>query len=146
MPPPPLQKERLSRPTRCPDELWQLITSCWQQDPAGRPTFQEVLDRVQELQRAWRSNETAPEGQQLGHSLSPHPQLQPQQLQAPKSELQSQLPQAREPQPFVATAGGISGRKGADREHTATARWVETAGEEEGPDEDGCDAHVAVLV
>lgn len=45
-----LQKERLGRPASCPDSLWQLIESCWHQQPEMRPTFQEILPRLGQMQ------------------------------------------------------------------------------------------------
>jgi hypothetical protein len=45
-----LQKERLKRPGRCPDGLWQLIEACWQQQPEARPSFQVVLRTLQQLE------------------------------------------------------------------------------------------------
>lgn len=45
------QKERLQRPIRCPDELWQLIEACWAQDPKDRPSFEDTLRSLQELQQ-----------------------------------------------------------------------------------------------
>lgn len=50
-----LQKERLQRPVRCPDELWQLIEACWAQDPKDRPSFEDTLRTLQQqLQRQQR--------------------------------------------------------------------------------------------
>ena len=34
--------ERLPRPDDCPDNIWELISSCWMQDRARRPTFEQV--------------------------------------------------------------------------------------------------------
>jgi hypothetical protein len=46
-----LQKERLQRPARCPDQLWQLIEACWAQDPRDRPSFADTLQTLQRLQQ-----------------------------------------------------------------------------------------------
>ncbi|KAM9801230.1 LOW QUALITY PROTEIN: fibroblast growth factor receptor 1b [Neosynchiropus ocellatus] len=40
---------RMERPAGCPPELYQLMRSCWTAAPAGRPTFQNL---VEELDRA----------------------------------------------------------------------------------------------
>jgi TPR repeat protein len=41
---------RLERPTRdgcgCIDELWRLLTSCWEEQPAARPTFAQLAVRL----------------------------------------------------------------------------------------------------
>jgi hypothetical protein len=46
-----LQKERLQRPARCPDQLWHLIERCWAQDPQDRPSFADILAELQQLQQ-----------------------------------------------------------------------------------------------
>lgn len=46
-----LQKERLQRPARCPDDLWQLTEACWAQDPRDRPSFADMLHTLQQLQQ-----------------------------------------------------------------------------------------------
>ena len=46
-----LQKERLQRPARCPDPLWQLIEACWAQDPLSRPSFADTLHTLQQMQQ-----------------------------------------------------------------------------------------------
>jgi len=42
---------RLARPTRIqiPDELWEIIQSCWQLDPKSRPTFEQLYQRLADL-------------------------------------------------------------------------------------------------
>jgi hypothetical protein len=53
-PPPPrtfqvvhgvLSGRRLERPSRCPQEVYALMLSCWAEDPAARPSFEEVIAR-----------------------------------------------------------------------------------------------------
>ena len=34
--------ERLPRPDDCSDDIWQLMSSCWMQDRARRPSFEQV--------------------------------------------------------------------------------------------------------
>lgn len=37
-----LPPETLARPPHCPGELHRLMSQCWQQEPANRPTFHEI--------------------------------------------------------------------------------------------------------
>jgi len=45
------QKGHPERPTRVevPETLWQLICSCWTFEPSGRPSFRELVVKVEEL-------------------------------------------------------------------------------------------------
>ncbi|XP_048649912.1 proto-oncogene tyrosine-protein kinase ROS isoform X1 [Marmota marmota marmota] len=38
---------RLEPPRNCPDDLWNLMTQCWAQEPEERPTFQKIQDQLQ---------------------------------------------------------------------------------------------------
>ncbi|KAM6185672.1 proto-oncogene tyrosine-protein kinase ROS isoform 2-T2 [Rhynchocyon petersi] len=38
---------RLEPPRNCPDDLWNLMTQCWAQEPDQRPTFQKIQDQLQ---------------------------------------------------------------------------------------------------
>ncbi|XP_023396034.2 proto-oncogene tyrosine-protein kinase ROS isoform X1 [Loxodonta africana] len=38
---------RLEPPRNCPDDLWNLMTQCWAQEPDQRPTFHEIQDQLQ---------------------------------------------------------------------------------------------------
>ncbi|KAM5262566.1 proto-oncogene tyrosine-protein kinase ROS [Ctenodactylus gundi] len=38
---------RLEPPRNCPDDLWDLMTQCWAQEPHQRPTFCKIQDRLQ---------------------------------------------------------------------------------------------------
>uniref|UniRef100_A0A8D2B9G8 Tyrosine-protein kinase receptor n=1 Tax=Sciurus vulgaris TaxID=55149 RepID=A0A8D2B9G8_SCIVU len=38
---------RLEPPRNCPDDLWNLMTQCWAQEPDERPTFQKIQDQLQ---------------------------------------------------------------------------------------------------
>ncbi|XP_022089702.1 fibroblast growth factor receptor 3-like isoform X2 [Acanthaster planci] len=40
---------RMSRPTNCNTQLYSIMRSCWHADPRLRPTFQEVLDKLEGL-------------------------------------------------------------------------------------------------
>ncbi|KAM8853898.1 fibroblast growth factor receptor 1b isoform 1-T2 [Synchiropus picturatus] len=37
---------RMERPTGCPTELYRLMKSCWTAAPAGRPTFQSLVEEL----------------------------------------------------------------------------------------------------
>ena len=32
--------------TRCPDELWGVLMSCWEAEPGGRPSFADLARRL----------------------------------------------------------------------------------------------------
>uniref|UniRef100_G1RSK1 Tyrosine-protein kinase receptor n=1 Tax=Nomascus leucogenys TaxID=61853 RepID=G1RSK1_NOMLE len=38
---------RLEPPRNCPDDLWNLMTQCWAQEPDHRPTFHRIQDQLQ---------------------------------------------------------------------------------------------------
>ncbi|XP_060046544.1 proto-oncogene tyrosine-protein kinase ROS [Erinaceus europaeus] len=38
---------RLEPPRNCPDDLWNLMTHCWAQEPDQRPTFHRIQDQLQ---------------------------------------------------------------------------------------------------
>ncbi|XP_070273639.1 proto-oncogene tyrosine-protein kinase ROS isoform X1 [Myotis yumanensis] len=38
---------RLEPPRNCPDDLWNLMTQCWAQEPDQRPTFHKIQDQLQ---------------------------------------------------------------------------------------------------
>ena len=39
--------ERLDQPENCPEEVFELMQSCWKLDPDDRPSFQELADSIQ---------------------------------------------------------------------------------------------------
>jgi hypothetical protein len=41
-----LSGARLERPAKCPAEMYALMQDCWAHDPAARPTFQGVIQRL----------------------------------------------------------------------------------------------------
>ncbi|XP_047414156.1 proto-oncogene tyrosine-protein kinase ROS isoform X2 [Sciurus carolinensis] len=49
---------RLEPPRNCPDDLWNLMTQCWAQEPDERPTFQKIQDQLQ-LFRNFSLNSTS---------------------------------------------------------------------------------------
>ncbi|KAM9676302.1 proto-oncogene tyrosine-protein kinase ROS isoform 3-T3 [Dama dama] len=38
---------RLEPPRNCPDDLWNLMTQCWSQEPDQRPTFHKIQEQLQ---------------------------------------------------------------------------------------------------
>ncbi|NXK45022.1 ROS1 kinase, partial [Chauna torquata] len=43
---------RLESPSNCPDDLSDLITRCWAQEPHNRPTFFYIQDKLQEIRHS----------------------------------------------------------------------------------------------
>ncbi|NXA42101.1 ROS1 kinase, partial [Eudromia elegans] len=43
---------RLESPNNCPDDLCDLMTRCWAQEPDNRPTFFYIQDKLQEIRRS----------------------------------------------------------------------------------------------
>ncbi|XP_056199990.1 proto-oncogene tyrosine-protein kinase ROS [Falco biarmicus] len=43
---------RLESPNNCPDDLCDLMTSCWAQEPHQRPTFSNIQDKLQEIRQS----------------------------------------------------------------------------------------------
>jgi serine/threonine protein kinase len=43
--------ERLAHPgeDNCPNELYELMLACWEEDPDERPTFEQIYVRIQEI-------------------------------------------------------------------------------------------------
>ncbi|PRP76598.1 LRR receptor-like serine/threonine-protein kinase FLS2-like [Planoprotostelium fungivorum] len=37
---------RLSQPYRCPDDLFEIMKDCWQEDPQQRPSFNDIYNRM----------------------------------------------------------------------------------------------------
>eukprot|EP00117_Sycon_ciliatum_P017636 scpid41309/ scgid16556/ Tyrosine-protein kinase Mer; Proto-oncogene c-Mer; Receptor tyrosine kinase MerTK len=42
---------RLSQPDRCPDQLYNLMKICWQDNPIHRPTFSRILEFMEDYDR-----------------------------------------------------------------------------------------------
>ncbi|KAF6260961.1 kinase-like domain-containing protein [Scenedesmus sp. NREL 46B-D3] len=64
-----LQEERLKRPGRCSEGLWELIEACWQQQPELRPGFQAILCTLKQLE-AQQQHQQQPEAGVQGLHLS----------------------------------------------------------------------------
>ncbi|NXE26582.1 ROS1 kinase, partial [Ardeotis kori] len=43
---------RLESPNNCPDDLCDLMTRCWAQEPHNRPTFSYIQDKLQEIKHS----------------------------------------------------------------------------------------------
>ncbi|NXX10980.1 ROS1 kinase, partial [Podargus strigoides] len=43
---------RLESPSNCPDDLCDLMTRCWAQEPHNRPTFSGIQDKLQEIRHS----------------------------------------------------------------------------------------------
>ncbi|XP_063245936.1 proto-oncogene tyrosine-protein kinase ROS isoform X3 [Prinia subflava] len=43
---------RLESPSNCPDDLCDLMTRCWSQEPHNRPTFSHIHDKLQEIRHS----------------------------------------------------------------------------------------------
>ncbi|NXG50631.1 ROS1 kinase, partial [Psilopogon haemacephalus] len=43
---------RLESPNNCPDDLCDLMTRCWAQDPHNRPTFSSIQEELQEIRHS----------------------------------------------------------------------------------------------
>lgn len=112
-----LQKERLQRPARCPDALWQLTEACWAQDPRDRPSFADILYTLQQLQQQQQHGAEAECGPSPGASDEQTSQAVPVGVAASSQALKQQQPLPVQP---------------------------EVAGQEE-REQEGVDAHVAVV-
>jgi hypothetical protein len=55
-----VQGQRLVLPAACPPELSGIITSCWRDDPAARPPFQQLHAQLCELLQLERGAVAAP--------------------------------------------------------------------------------------
>ena len=46
---------RMSKPHDCPDEIYELMLSCWNADPSKRPQFSQILEGLNELYQFLKS-------------------------------------------------------------------------------------------
>lgn len=62
---------RLTIPEETDDRLVSLMRDCWQEEPADRPSFDEIKDRLkpllQQAERAEREGRVGPTPQAVGH-------------------------------------------------------------------------------
>eukprot|EP00055_Hartaetosiga_balthica_P000433 m.136548 g.136548 ORF g.136548 m.136548 type:complete len:720 (+) comp10742_c0_seq1:262-2421(+) len=49
---------RLIQPKTTPDDLWELISSCWLRDPLHRPTFKQMRDKLNAIKRTHSSSQS----------------------------------------------------------------------------------------
>ncbi|KAJ7358888.1 hypothetical protein OS493_020726 [Desmophyllum pertusum] len=40
---------RMEKPDTCNDELYNMMTDCWKENPEGRPTFTQIRERLEEM-------------------------------------------------------------------------------------------------
>uniref|UniRef100_A0AC35FXV0 Protein kinase domain-containing protein n=1 Tax=Panagrolaimus sp. PS1159 TaxID=55785 RepID=A0AC35FXV0_9BILA len=40
---------RLEKPNECPSELYEIISSCWEENPENRPSFSKLLEMIETL-------------------------------------------------------------------------------------------------
>ncbi len=41
---------RLSKPSKCPPEHYELMEKCWMKNPQQRPTFKEIVDHFENVE------------------------------------------------------------------------------------------------
>jgi len=58
------ENERLKKPSNCPDELWAILTPCFGDDPANRPTFQQLLQSLNVLNEEFKIVDAPPQQQE----------------------------------------------------------------------------------
>jgi hypothetical protein len=127
-----LQKERLQRPARCPDPLWQLIEVCWTQDPRDRPSFADIQQKLQQMQQQLA------ETQQAGTSADSSGQEKDSRLAVQQQQqLSQQGALEATPDPFQQQQQQQQGGKLPAQAASAQGQPVEESEE--------VDAHVAVV-
>jgi hypothetical protein len=40
---------RMEHPQDCPEEICNIMSSCWKEEPKERPTFQQIFDRINSM-------------------------------------------------------------------------------------------------
>jgi hypothetical protein len=43
------EEKRMNKPENCPDNVFEIMTKCWAQLPQGRPTFEVILNEIEDL-------------------------------------------------------------------------------------------------
>ncbi|XP_044147095.1 proto-oncogene tyrosine-protein kinase ROS [Bufo gargarizans] len=41
--------QRMDSPDNCPDDMWDIMLKCWEQNPTGRPTFSQIQKQLESL-------------------------------------------------------------------------------------------------
>jgi hypothetical protein len=41
--------ERLTKPKKCPDRVYEIMKKCWLDDPNARPSFKDLLQQLREV-------------------------------------------------------------------------------------------------
>ena len=45
---------RLPQPSSCPEDIYQLMLSCWNGEPDKRPSFSSILESLNEIQKMYK--------------------------------------------------------------------------------------------
>jgi serine/threonine protein kinase len=54
-----LSDNRLEKPTKCPDEIYELMLKCWNKNPQERPTFQELYYQIIDIEKKYLLENTS---------------------------------------------------------------------------------------
>jgi len=52
---------RMPKPSDCPEEIYELMTSCWNADPKSRPTFKQLYDSIDRMYKRTFNTPTIPQ-------------------------------------------------------------------------------------
>lgn len=52
-------EEKLPQPDICSDSIYQLMLSCWEMSPNERPSFRQILDRLNQIKKDFLDAGTA---------------------------------------------------------------------------------------
>jgi serine/threonine protein kinase len=97
--------ERLPLPSCCPPPLEALISSCWHPDPEKRPSFDQVLKRIQEIRKVMGILKDTTDG---GDNISRVMKSKPTSSASTSTEVSTQVAAATAP---AATTKNSSGKK-----------------------------------
>ena len=46
----------MEKPENCPNEIYELMLKCWEVNPKDRPTFDEIVDKISEINEKYNPN------------------------------------------------------------------------------------------
>jgi serine/threonine protein kinase len=49
----------LAKPEECPEELYDVMKQCWQKNPNDRPTFDKLLEQLENINERYNAQEKA---------------------------------------------------------------------------------------